>query len=406
MAFNTHTFENGIRIIHHQIPSRIAHCGLIINAGSRDENSLEHGMAHFIEHLIFKGTKKRKAHHIINRLETVGGEINAYTSKEETCIYTSFLKEDFERSIELICDMTFSSIFPDKEIEREREVIIDEIISYLDNPSEQIFDDFEELVFSGDPIARNILGTPGNLRRFTREDILKFMKNNYHTDRMVFSVAGDIGFSKLMKLAHKYLAGIKENRKGRQRTGIISYRPGSLKVNKKTHQAHCIIGNLAYDLHDERRMTMILLSNILGGPGMSARLNLALREKSGLAYNIESHYTAYSNTGVFAVYFGTDREKLDKCISLVKKEFAKTRDQKLSTVQLKRAKRQLKGQLAISWENKESLMLAIGKSYLLFNRVDQMEEIYAKIDRISPEDLQEVAGIVLDPSRLSQLVYL
>ena len=405
MEFNTHTFNNGIRIIHHQVASRIAHCGLFINTGSRDEKPSEHGMAHFIEHLIFKGTNKRKAHHIINRLETVGGEINAYTSKEETCIYSCFLKGDFERSLELISDMVFHSVFPEKELLREKEVIIDEITSYRDNPSEQIFDDFEELVFKGNPIGRNILGTPLNLKRFTREDVLGFMIRNYHTDQMVFSSVANIDFRKVLKLTGRYLESIPANFSAGSPKPVPAYQPASVSVRKRTHQTHCIIGNTAFNLHDKRRMAMVLLNNILGGPGMSARLNLALRERSGYAYNVESHFTAYSNTGIFSVYFGTDKERLSKCRQLVYREFEILRTSSLSPLQLKKAKRQLTGQLTISWENLESLMLAMGKSYMLFNRVDTMDEVHQKIENITSGELLEAANIVLNPEMLSELVY-
>ena len=405
MQLNTHTFKNGIRIIHYQISSKIAHCGLLINTGSSDEEISEHGMAHFIEHLVFKGTKKRKAYHIINRLEVVGGEINAYTGKEETCIYSSFMKEDFERSLELISDMAFNSVFPEKEVSREKDIIIDEIKSYRDNPSEQIFDDFEELVFKGDPIGRNILGTPPKIKRFTRENIIEFMSRNYCTDQMVFTSVGDLDFQKVLKLAEKHLGNIPENRRYKTRSAAFDYQRISKTVRKRTYQAHCIIGNRAFDLNDNRRMIMVLLNNILGGPGMSARLNIALREKSGCAYNVESHFTPYSSTGVFAVYFGTDKEKLSKCRHLAHLEFARLRDIPLTQVQLKRMKRQLTGQLTISWENMENLMLAIGKSYMLFGRVDSMEEIYQKIEQITSEQLQEVANIILHPDQLSELVY-
>lgn len=405
MKFHTHILNNGIRIIHHQVPSRIAHCGLVINTGSRDENASEHGMAHFIEHLIFKGTKKRKAHHIINRLETVGGEINAYTGKEETCIYSSFMKEDFERSLELICDMTFNSTFPEHEIAREKEVIIDEIISYRDNPSEQIFDDFDELVFRGNPIGRNTLGTPVNLKKFTREDIIKFMIRNYNTGQMVFSSVGDIEFQRVLKFAGKYLECIPENRAPVNRKPVSGYKPAIKSVKHKTHQAHCIIGNMALDLFDRRRMAMVLLNNVLGGPGMGSRLNLALREKTGYAYNAESHFTAYSNTGIFTAYFGTDRERLSKCRQLAHREFSILRNKRLTPMQLKRAKRQLTGQITIGWENMENLMLALGKSYLRFNRVDTMEEIHRKIDQVAADEVLEVANIVLDPAGLSELSY-
>jgi predicted Zn-dependent peptidase len=405
LKFNTHTFSNGIRIIHYQSSSRIAHCGLFLNTGSSDERSSEHGMAHFIEHLVFKGTSKRKAHHIINRLETVGGEINAYTGKEETCIYSSFLKEDIERSLELITDMAFHSVFPEKELIREKEVIIDEIVSYLDNPSEQIFDDFEELVFRGNSIGRNILGTPVNIKKFTRDDVLDFLVRNYHTDKMVFSSVGNIDFDKVLKLAGRHLGSIPENRSSGTRQTPSDYKPVSKSVRRRTHQAHCVTGNRAFGLHDSRRMAMVLLNNILGGPGMSARLNLSLREKSGYAYNAESHFTAYSNTGIFSVYFGTDKERLSRCRNLVHKEFARLRTDLLSPLQLKRAKRQLTGQLAIGWENMESLMLALGKSYMLFNRVDTMEEVQEKIEQVTSDELAEVANIVLEPSSLSELIY-
>jgi predicted Zn-dependent peptidase len=302
--------------------------------------------------------------------------------------------------------MTFHSVFPEKELSREKEVIIDEIMSYRDNPSEQIFDDFEELVFNGNPIGRNILGTPKNLRRFTRDDILNFMASNYRTDQMVFSSTGNIGFSKVLKYTAKYLGSVPANTRGKSRIPLSGYQPASRLLRRKTHQAHCTIGNIAFDLHDKRRMTMILLNNILGGPGMSARLNLALREKTGYAYNVESHFTAYSNTGIFTVYFGTERDKLDRCRELVLREFMALRNKRLTTLQLKKAKRQLTGQMTIGWENRENLMLAIGKSLLLFNRVDSMEEIYGKIENISASDIQEVAAIVLDPANLTQLVYI
>ncbi len=406
MVFQTHEFNNGIRIIHHRVPSHVAHCGIYINAGSRDENAAEHGIAHFIEHLFFKGTKKRRAHHIISRLEAVGGEVNAYTGKEETCIYSSFMCEDFERSLELIADMTFHSVFPEKELYREKQVIIDEILSYLDSPSDQIFDDFEEQIFRNDPIGRNILGTPGHLMKFCRDDIIRFMGQNYQTDQMVFTSVGDLDFRTVIKHAKKHLEPIPVNITGRIRNGHRAYKPESRTVSRKTHQVHYITGNRAFDIHDRRRMTMILLNNILGGPGMSARLNLALRERTGYAYNVESHYTSWSDTGLFSVYFGCERDKIERCRQIVLKEFDSLRNKRISPLQLTRAKRQLKGQLTIGWENRENLMMAIGKSYLLFNRVDTMEDVYYKIEAISASDLLEAANLILEPGSLSELVYI
>ncbi len=379
MDYENYTLENGIRIIHLQSKSAVGHCGLIINAGSRDEEEHEHGMAHFIEHAIFKGTKKRKAYHILSRLEDVGGEINAYTTKEETAIYTSFLKNDYERAIELISDITFNSVFPGKEITREKEVIIEEINSYKDDPAELIFDEFEELIFKNQPLGNNILGNPKDLRRFTKKNIESFISKNYHTNEMVFCSVGNISFSKFKKLANKYFGQIKPNHRLKDRTRADHHIQEIKTVKKKTHQTHCVIGNIAYNTHDKKKVAMILLDNILGGPGLNSRLNLLLREKHGYAYHVESNYSPYTDIGVFSVYFGTDKENFDKCITLIKKEFELLRTKKLGTVQLKNAKRQLFGQIAINSENNANLMLAIGKSFLLFNKVDRLYKTKEKI---------------------------
>ena len=405
MDYERYTLENGIRIIHLHSESPVGHCGLIINAGSRDEEEHEHGMAHFIEHAIFKGTKKRKAYHILSRIDDVGGEINAYTSKEDTTIHTSFLKNDYERAIELMADITFNSIFPGKEISREKEVIIEEIKSYQDDPAELIFDDFEELIFKNQPLGKNILGNPKDLRRFTKADIESFIQKNYHTDEMVLCSVGNIPFAKLIRLANKYFGSIKSNPRVNQRVKFDNYTPEIKTIKKRTHQAHCIMGNIAYNTHDKKKIGMTLLDNILGGPGLNSRLNLLLREKYGYAYHVESNYTAYSDTGIFAVYFGTDKENLEKSIKLVKKEFARLRENKLGVMQLKKAKRQLFGQIAINAENNANLLLAIGKSYLLFNKVDQLEDIRQKIEAITVEDIQEIANEVLNERKLSMLIY-
>jgi len=405
MDYERYRLENGIRIIHLHSESPVGHCGLIINAGSRDEEEHEHGMAHFIEHAIFKGTKKRKAYHILSRIDDVGGEINAYTSKEDTTIHTSFLKNDYERAIELMADITFNSIFPGKEISREKEVIIEEIKSYQDDPAELIFDDFEELIFKNQPLGKNILGNPKDLRRFTKADIESFIQNNYHTNEMVLCSVGNIPFAKLIRLANKYFGSIKSNPRVNQRIKFDNYTPEIKTIKKRTHQAHCIMGNIAYNTHDKKKIGMTLLDNILGGPGLNSRLNLLLREKYGYAYHVESNYTAYSDTGIFAVYFGTDKENLEKSIKLVKKEFARLRENKLGVMQLKKAKRQLFGQIAINAENNANLLLAIGKSYLLFNKVDQLDDIRQKIEAITVEDIQEIANEVLNEKKLSMLIY-
>ena len=405
MEFYTRTLENGIRIIHKPVRSVVGHCGIIINAGSRDEKENEHGIAHFIEHVIFKGTQKRKAYHILSRLDDVGGELNAYTTKEETCIYSSFLIQDFERAAELITDITFNSVFPKKEIEKEKEVIIDEINSYKDNPSELIFDEFEEVIFRDHPMGRNILGTPELLKSFTKNDIIRFINNNYHTDQIVFCSVGNITPKKIDKIVEKYLGILPGNRRSHERKPVDSYEPQTKIISRDTYQSHVMIGSPAYSFQHKDRLGLNLLNNLLGGPGMNSRLNLSLREKNGIAYNIESVYTPYDGTGVFSIYYGTDEENLDRSLNIVHKELKKLREKPLGILQLSKAVKQLKGQIAISTDNKENLMLGIGKSYLLYDKVDSLEIIYKKIDRITAKDLQRIANEILDEKDLSTLIY-
>lgn len=403
--FLTHTFKNGIRLIHKTTDSPVGHLGILINAGSRDEEEQEHGMAHFIEHSVFKGTKKRRAFHILSRIEDVGGELNAYTTKEETALYSTFLAEFYDRTAELLSDILFNSTYPEKELKREKEVINEEINSYKDTPSELIFDDFEELVFNGHPIARNILGTRKNIRRFNREDIFGFIEKNYHTDQMVIGSVGKIPFPRLVKMLEKYFGSAEPRFRQQEREHFNGYMPGKQVMQKETFQSHCMMGNVAFEFAHPKRIAMVLLNNIIGGQAMNSRLNLALRERKGMAYNIESGYSAYSDTGLFNVYFGTERENLTKATDLVLKEFKLLRDKKLGTVQLRKAQKQLIGQIAISTENREDLMLTIAKSFLVFNKVDPMRVIFQKIEAITAEDLLEVANIVLDEKQLSTLIY-
>ncbi|MCW0484025.1 M16 family metallopeptidase [Gaoshiqia sediminis] len=405
VKIDTRTLNNGIRIIHQQVDSPAAHFGIILNTGSRDELPEEQGIAHFIEHVIFKGTKNRKAYHIISRIEDVGGELNAYTSKEETAVYATFLNEHYDRSMELISDIISNSTFPERELEREKEVVIEEINSYKDSPSELIFDDFDELLFDGHPIARNILGTPQLVKSFNKKSILNFIEKNYHTNEMVLSSVGNIPFERFLFLAEKYFGNLAEKPRTRQRQIFNNYKPGFLRVKKDTFQTHCVIGNIAYNANDEKRMGMVLLNNILGGQSMNSRLNLSLRERNGMAYNVESNYTAFSDTGQFNVYFGTDRENLERAIKLVNKEFLLLKEKKLGGLQLSKAKKQLIGQIAISSENRDDLMLTLGKSFLLYNKVDSLPEIYEKIERISSEILLEIANEILDEKSLSTLIY-
>jgi predicted Zn-dependent peptidase len=399
------TLPNGIRLVHYRIPGLVAHCGLIINTGSRDETLPEHGIAHFIEHMLFKGTKKRRAYHILSRLEDVGGELNAYTTKEETAIHASFLKEDFERAIELISDITFNSVFPGKEIEKEKDVVIEEINSYLDSPSELIFDDFEELIFSNQPIGRNILGTPESVKTFSQKKISDFISNNYNTHQMVFCSVGNISDEKILKLFKTHFTNIVTERRVARSNENWIYKPASVTKKMDTYQNHCIMGNLAYDFKDKRRLGMFLLNNILGGQGLNSRLNMSLREKNGLAYNVESNYNPYYDTGIFSIYFGTDSQYLDKSMSIAMTELKKLRTSKLGTIQLSKAKNQVKGYLARGYEHHESLMLSLGKSLLVFNKIESIEDTCKKIDAITASELIKTANDIFDPSKISTLIY-
>ena len=405
MEYHIFTLSNGIRVIHQHTNSKVAHCGMIINTGSRDENSSELGMAHFVEHVLFKGTKKRKAYHIISRLEDVGGEIDAYTTKEEICIYASFLCTHFERTIELLSDILFHSTFPDKELKKEKDVIIDEINSYKDSPAELIFDDFEDMVYAGHPLGKNILGTPKMLKKYGKKQIIQFIEKTFNTDEMVFSSVGNIEINKLKKLIEKYFGAIPANYRNFKREIFQNYIPLSKNVHKDTHQSHCLIGNIAYDLNNEKRIALSLLNNLLAGPGMNSRLNMILREKHGLVYNVESSYSAYSDTGIINIYFGTDKHDLDKSIDLVMLELKKLRDQKLGTLQLSKAKQQMIGQIAISQDSNETTMLTLGKSLLIFNKVDSEEDTYRKIQSITASNLLEAANEIFAPQQLSMLIY-
>ena len=405
MEIQTHKLSNGIRIIHHQINSAVAHCGIMINTGSRDEAAPEQGITHFIEHALFKGTKKRKAFHILSRLEDVGGELNAYTTKEETWYYSSFMKEYYERSIELLSDIIFNSSLPKKELEKEKDVIMDEIYSYLDSPSEAIFDDYEELIYHGHPIGRNILGIKKTIKSFDPKTVKAYMQKHYNTDQMILSSVGNIDFNKLIRYAEKHLSHIPTNKRKHERLGINVYETRELLVKKDILQAHCIIGNRAYSAKDPKARTLILLSNLLGGPGMNSRLNLGIREKYGFTYTIESNYTTYCDTGVWSIYFGTEPQSVKKTIKLIYKELKKLREVKLGPLQLQKAKQQLIGQLAIAQENNCNLMQSIAKSYQAFEKVESIEDPNQKIIVITAEDIQEVAQEIFKEYQLSTIIY-
>jgi predicted Zn-dependent peptidase len=405
MELFRYTLENGIRLVHLRVADIVGHCGLLINTGSRDENDKQHGVSHFIEHMLFKGTHKRKAYHILSRLEDVGGELNAYTTKEETAIHASFMKEYFERAVEIISDITFNSVFPLKEIEKEKDVVIEEINSYRDNPAELIFDDFEEIVYKNQPIGRNILGTAETVKSFTREMLFDFISANYSTEEMVFCSVGNIADNKILKLFQKYFSKIPHRIKPLIRKIPGLYKPSFVTRVMDTYQNHCIIGNVAYNLKDKRRMGLFLLNNILGGQGLNSRLNLSLREKNGFAYNVESSYSPYCDTGVFSIYFGTDSHNLEKSISIANREMNKLRTTRLGSMQLGKAKNQIKGYLARGYENHESLTLSLGKSLLVFNKIDALGETYRKIDTVSSLEILETANDIFEPTKLSTLIY-
>lgn len=405
MDFQFFTLPNGIRLIHLDSVSKVAHCGFFINTGSRDEFQEEHGIAHLIEHLIFKGTTHRRAFHILSRMEDVGGEVNAYTTKEETCIHSSFLLEYYDRFLELLSDIIFNSTFPDKAMETEKEVVLDEINSYKDSPSEQIYDDFEDQVFKDHPLGRSILGSPDCLPKITREQVIDFIRTRYNTDQMVLASVGNINFSKLKHLFEKYFKDVPAKIRNFKRLPFVNYAPLHSEITMNTNQVHVIYGNEAYNLNDERRMGLHLLCNILAGPGMISRLNLSLREKYGYSYNIESNYSPYTDAGIFSVYFSTDKEYLKKSLNIVLKEFEQMQNVLMGDIQLKKAKQQIIGQLAISVENLENQMLSIGKSYLVYGKVDNMDTIYKKIEAITSSQLCEIAREILNRDKLSSLIF-
>ncbi len=399
------TLSNGIRVIHKQERTQVGHLALLVDAGSRDEEESQHGLAHLLEHVIFKGTKKRKAFHVLSRIDAVGGEINAYTSKEETCIYASFLNIYFERAFELFSDILTNSEFPDREIKKEKQVILDEIASYDDNPAESIFDRFEEELFPGHPLGRSILGTPESLDALTRQDIFHFISQHYLPSKIVIATVGKADVSEIRELAETYFSSY--NTRTKPSVRVKAGRPKKFRksVEKPIHQAHCIIGNRAYGQHDRKRFAMSLLNNLLGGPAMNSRLNLAIREKYGFTYNLESNYQMFSETGVFCVYLGTDPKFLDKTKDLVYKELEKLRSGLLGTRQLSAAKQQLIGQVALAQESRMSLAITMAKSMVVHNRMDTLELLYAKINSISSLDIAEVAEEVFNPEKLSELIY-
>lgn len=400
----THTLENGLRVIHRQFPSEISYCGVAINTGTRDEYSHEWGMAHFVEHMLFKGTKRRKAHHISNRMENVGGDLNAFTTKEETFIYSTFLKEYFPRAVELLGDIIFNSEFPQIQINREREVVLDEIDSYDDNPSELIYDDFENLIFSGHDIGHYILGEPHTLNSFNSDNVNSFVNRQYQTSKMVFFSFGKTPFSKVLKLTEKYFNIKQEPVEAKNRVAPIITTPVTRIIDKNTTQTHVVLGWNKYNMYHPDRYVVYLLNSILGGGSLNSRLSRSLREKNGLVYNIESNITLYSDTGFYSIYFACDPKNKDKCLRLIKKELKSIMEKALTPMQLTVAKRQWKGQLGISAEMNENNALNMAKNYLHHKRFIDLEEVFSKVDAISAEQIKSVANELFS-SEPFELIY-
>ncbi len=403
MEFYTYTLPNGIKGIHRQIKSGVTHCGLLINAGTRDELKGEMGLAHFAEHSIFKGTERRKAYQVNCRLENLGGELNAFTTKEDTTIHATTLRADFSKAVELISDIAFHSTYPEKELEREKEVIYDEINTYKDSPSELIYDTFEELVFKDSELGHNILGLKRDIRRFTGDSIRQFAARCYTTDQMVFSSIGNISPKRIEATAMRYLGDIPASTRNFQRTAPQEMIHFEQTLKRHTHQTHCMIGGRAYGISERKRLPLSLLINVLGGPCANSILNTVVRERHGLTYNIEASYTPYVDSGLVSIYFGAERNNTERVIELINSEIEKLCQTPLSPRQLSMAKKQFAAQVAISTESNEGYMLGAGKSYLVHDTVDTTEEIYRKVMSLSAEEITEVANEIF--TEKSILIY-
>ncbi len=403
MEFYTYKLPNGIRGIHRQVKSSVTHCGLMINAGTRDELKGEIGLAHFAEHSIFKGTERRRAYQVNCRLENLGGELNAFTTKEDTTIHATTLRADFAKAVELISDIAFHSTYPERELEREKEVIYDEINTYKDSPSELIYDTFEELVFKESELGHNILGLKRDIRRFTGDSIRNFAARCYTTDQMVFSSIGNISPKRIEAIAMRYFGDIPASSRSFERTAPLAMMPFSQTLKRHTHQTHCMMGGRAYGICERKRLPLSLLINVLGGPCANSILNTVVRERHGLTYNIEASYTPYLDSGVVSIYFGSERSNTERVIELIDTELSKLCRQPLSARQLSMAKKQFAAQVAISTESNEGYMLGVGKSYLVHNMVDTTEEVYRKVMSLTASEIMDVANEIF--AEKSLLIY-
>ena len=403
----TYRFENGLRLMQIPSPTQVAYCGISIDAGTRDEEPGEEGMAHFCEHMMFKGTTQRKAWHIINRMEAVGGDLNAYTNKEETVVYAAFMKEHLERATELIFDIVFNSTFPQHEIDKECEVIVDEIESYNDTPADLIFDRFEDIIYEGNSLGHDILGTAENVRRFRTEDALRFVRRQYRPEKMVFFVLGDVEFEKVKKMVGRRLKDLESINpiEPVRPASPIKRNAGTFTEERGTHQAHVMIGRAAYGSEDDKRIALYFLNNILGGPGMNSRLNIALREHKGLVYTVESSLTNYTDTSTWAIYFGCDEEDVERCLRTVRQELDKLMNEPLTERQFSGALKQIKGQIGVACDNFENYALDMAKAYLHYNKVEGRKDTIEHLEKMTPQLLQEVAREVFDEQGLTTLIF-
>lgn len=408
MNYNTHTLANGLRIIHLPSAQPVVYCGYAVGAGTRDEElGREEGMAHFCEHITFKGTERRSSMKILGHLESVGGDLNAFTNKEETVYHAAVLKDNIGRAVDLLTDIVFHSTYPQAEIDKEVEVIVDEIESYNDSPAELVYDLFENAVFSGHPLGHNILGTAEKLRRYTTADALRFTRRYYRPDNSVFFAYGDVDFARLVRLLERAntVAADEVCCDCKQSAATLPpYVAQHIEHHMDTHLAHVMVGTRAYDVHDERRIALYLLNNILGGPGMTARLNVSLRERNALVYTVESMAQSYSDTGLWAVYFGCDPKNVNRCLRLIRRELDKVMQRPLSDAQLRAAKRQIRGQIGIACDSRESFALDFAKSYLHYGWKKDVTALCERIDALTAADLQRVAQDLFAEECLTSLV--
>lgn len=407
MLVNETELKNGMRLVHQQVGySKLSHIGIFINVGSRDEDENERGVAHFLEHVLFKGTNKRKSFHILNRLDSVGGELNAYTTKEETVIHASVMLEHSSRAMELISDIIFNSVFPLNEIEKEKEVVVDEIQSYMDSPMDMIFEEFELQLFGGHPLGNDILGSEKEVRAITKEKILNFVRKHYVPQNMVLSYAGGLSFKKFLQLSERFFGEYKGDSSYHRQLFSWEKPVFNHKITKSNHQCHSVLGGIAYPYQHEQRLALMLLNNFLGGPAMNSKLNMVVREKHGITYNIESNFLPYRDSGIFLVYYGTEKEQMHKAEKLIQKEMQKLCNQKLGTLQLHFAKQQLIGYLALNGENIGGLMSSLGKSKMIFNTIESLENIIQSIHNINATQILELANEIILPQKLSSITYL